>query len=82
MNVPDVSRRPKTDRSRGPEFTEVAMNSISNITAADQTPDWQADTTPIVVQKTSCFTELSTIGLMGGAVVLSGALWLAIIAVL
>ena len=58
------------------------MNSMSNISNTEQTPVWADQISVAATRKTPCLTELSTLGLIGGALVLSTVLWAAIFAIL
>ncbi len=58
------------------------MNSMSNISKAEQTPVWSEQSSVVSQRNTPCLTELSAMGLIGGAFAFSAILWIAIFAVL
>ncbi|WP_193221993.1 hypothetical protein [Amylibacter sp. SFDW26] len=58
------------------------MNSMSNISEAGQAPVWTKQSSVVAERKPPCLTELSALGLIGGALVLSAVLWTAIFAVI
>jgi len=58
------------------------MNSLSHISNAEQTYVWPDDDAIAAARKTPCLTELSALGLIGGAILFSTVLWTAIFAVI
>lgn len=59
------------------------MSMSSQISDADQSGSvWSAENSVEVERKFPCLTEMSALGLIGGAAMLSVVLWLAIYAVL
>jgi|GEM_PF-2724840 len=58
------------------------MNSLSNASNTDQTTLWSDTQVKADARRLPCLTELSTLGLVGGALALSSLLWVAIITVL
>ncbi|MFY0596007.1 MAG: hypothetical protein JXQ85_06230 [Cognatishimia sp.] len=58
------------------------MNSLSNASNTEQTSMWSDTQVRVDARRLPCLTELSTLGLVGGALALSSLLWIAIISVL
>ncbi|SLN73732.1 hypothetical protein ROA7450_04168 [Roseovarius albus] len=58
------------------------MSSAPDVVRADRSALWQSDDEITVARQTPCLTEMSAVGLIGGAAGLSALLWLAIFVVI